>query len=1140
MDVRRFSAAHSHPPPPPPPPHLQQQQHHHQQHQHQQTPPLSQPQPLSTVDPRAPYSPHYPPAQYPPPHNPSPSQQQPPYSNPSSAAPTRPHSQSQLPPLPQQQQQQQLPQHQLQQQTYGPPRPSHPHLHNQREGQEYPQYTQGRSEHATPAPPVNRAYPHDTAPQRTTPTTPSQTVSYPPGPPHDGAPTAPPQHLMDHGHHGPPMTNGVQHGLPPHQHGLPPHDPNAQYMAAPMMEAHHQYPPPGPQPVYAQYSTGPAGGAGFQVQQRKKQMRATQACEQCRQRKQKCDEGQPCSFCKENDLTCQYRDTPPAKTDKNMEKLMSIVEQGLQKHDEQLATSQQQLAASQQNLTMIQGLLAELKRMNAKIERLESKSPDRRSAERPPSSNGLAATEAADVAKSASLDHRTPPHKLLLLWPSVRNLFLATDHGHLPNTTYVMEAESRGLLRLHTRGEGIDGQDGTQPGEAASPGQSEDGSGDNFLHNGIASSPPEGLWGTGFPHTPQSDVRRNESFTWGGLRPDGSLDLDVNTINTLFDSYMKHMHIMHPFLDRQRVRGVFDIFIRRYATGQPRIRSSFAVPEGERAAKRQRSNGSVAVHLPQSEPSPVQRNVQTERSPANALVYLVMALGKICLHKEPLPGMAQDNKLNANATVRHQMNRAPGFSPISANLKHSPTSPLSGCASHHTPPAGDGPNSYARSRRSSMDSSSGPRNVDVIPGLAYYAKATEIIGEQADGNDLVHAQMFLLAGLYKGQLARVQESMSFFQMAGRAVIRLLDTYKLYNAGYRNSNNDDPQLLTKNYTEGQKLIKDKRDNLIVLAAWTCLQLESDILAELRLPSSGIQDIESLLLMPHKVPDDETYDGLDGPGSSRHDNIMIYYSAQTFLRKRLNQVHKQMYGADCLNHSLEQVREMLQGHEYLLEAWRASLPEQLKWKDDDPLPENILDARLRAKYWGARYVVNRPFLDYALHIMSHVMKGCKVRDVAVDVYGKPRDPAEIHLFEAIETMGDLEVWEGSKRCIHAAMQSTKALDGVPGRLIVTNIHGTAHAQFGNMLVLSATYHTPHLNELVKRDEFRALLQRTITFLRRLVPISPTCEYDCSLLENIQRMLFKLPPDEKAVYLGEKPFFPNEAVGPRSASTSFGHST
>ncbi|KAI7516399.1 hypothetical protein KC343_g23324, partial [Hortaea werneckii] len=82
----------------------------------------------------------------------------------------------------------------------------------------------------------------------------------------------------------------------------------------------HMYQQPG-------YQSGPISAGQFQaLGQRKKQMRATQACEQCRQRKQKCDEGSPCSFCKENNLSCQYRDTPPAKTDKNMERLLQYME----------------------------------------------------------------------------------------------------------------------------------------------------------------------------------------------------------------------------------------------------------------------------------------------------------------------------------------------------------------------------------------------------------------------------------------------------------------------------------------------------------------------------------------------------------------------------------------------------------------------------------------------------------------------------------------------------------------------------------------------------------------------------------------------------------------------------------------------
>jgi hypothetical protein len=93
----------------------------------------------------------------------------------------------------------------------------------------------------------------------------------------------------------------------------------------PVMDNHNGYAPAPPMHAQAP-GDGPAAAINFNVQ-RKKQMRATQACEQCRSRKQKCDEGNPCSFCKESNLQCRYRDTPPAKTDKNMDKVISLLEQ---------------------------------------------------------------------------------------------------------------------------------------------------------------------------------------------------------------------------------------------------------------------------------------------------------------------------------------------------------------------------------------------------------------------------------------------------------------------------------------------------------------------------------------------------------------------------------------------------------------------------------------------------------------------------------------------------------------------------------------------------------------------------------------------------------------------------------------------
>ena len=58
----------------------------------------------------------------------------------------------------------------------------------------------------------------------------------------------------------------------------------------------------------------------------------------------------------------------------------------------------------------------------------------------------------------------------------------------------------------------------------------------------------------------------------------------------------------------------------------------------------------------------------------------------------------------------------------------------------------------------------GDRNIDVIPGLGYFAKALEILGT-LPGNDLQYVQATLLAGIYTAQLACVIESWTWIQQA---------------------------------------------------------------------------------------------------------------------------------------------------------------------------------------------------------------------------------------------------------------------------------------------------------------------------------------------------------------------------------------
>jgi hypothetical protein len=128
-----------------------------------------------------------------------------------------------------------------------------------------------------------------------------------------------PQHqpLMDNGGHQLPWP--IRHDHDPsngsipkgYAHAISPSQANGAHYQAPTPPPGQQY----PQPVTSSYAQPPyMTEDDLQAQQmRRRQVRATQACNHCRSRKQKCDQGQPCQTCKDNNFDCQYRDVPPPK-----------------------------------------------------------------------------------------------------------------------------------------------------------------------------------------------------------------------------------------------------------------------------------------------------------------------------------------------------------------------------------------------------------------------------------------------------------------------------------------------------------------------------------------------------------------------------------------------------------------------------------------------------------------------------------------------------------------------------------------------------------------------------------------------------------------------------------------------------------
>lgn len=159
---------------------------------------------------------------------------------------------------------------------------------------------------------------------------------------------------------------------------------------------------------------------------------------------------------------------------------------------------------------------------------------------------------------------------------------------------------------------------------------------------------------------------------------------------------------------------------------------------------------------------------------------------------------------------------------------------------------------------------------------------------------------------------------------------------------------------------------------------------------------------------------------------------------------------------------------------LELWRTSLPDIMKWKDNDPPPNDINVARMRAKYYGARYIIHRPLLYHALHYAANpntqtppvespsapALTSSKSQQVYPSMTHSQRALNMTRMPSDLGTMGRSSFSSGQSRpmtyrdlptklrrackvCVDSAILSTQAFDGINGRPVVTNIFGTAHA-------------------------------------------------------------------------------------------------
>ncbi len=379
-------------------------------------------------------------------------------------------------------------------------------------------------------------------------------------------------------------------------------------------------------------------------------------------------------------------------------------------------------------------------------------------------------------------DHTTPAHKLLDEWQQMSIFYQGIPYlrrlmdNNREVSDYPMQLEQdRGLLRVWGVGEGQDLNDGSQgPG---SPESSNDSEAPSPAHG------KEGLWGhpcskaPNGTRTPGSTSRDcpfpQQQRQENGLGADGRPNFRRDIMFKLLRSYMETMHIFHPFINETKLRRMFKDFSDQYSPDAKPLNAHSPAPH--HGIKRKRS-GSNLDGLPAG-------RGEIERSLHNAIVLLVLALGKVCSHTDPLPAPQND--------------RHPYVHSEWGYIRNSPH-----------------PNGSFNSVNSETSDEDRPKNIDLLPGMAYYAYATDILGNQQGGNTVTHAQAMLLAALFLSQYARVLESWNWINNACRIALVLIkaDYNKLLRV-----NSD------KRHTWSGK---DRyRLNLVVIAYWTALQLES---------------------------------------------------------------------------------------------------------------------------------------------------------------------------------------------------------------------------------------------------------------------------------------------------------------------------
>ncbi|TGZ76521.1 hypothetical protein EX30DRAFT_344831 [Ascodesmis nigricans] len=215
------------------------------------------------------------------------------------------------------------------------------------------------------------------------------------------------------------------------------------------------------------------------------------------------------------------------------------------------------------------------------------------------------------------------------------------------------------------------------------------------------------------------------------------------------------------------------------------------------------------------------------------------------------------------------------------------------------------------------------------PGLEFFSVAWGMLPALMTRQTIASAQCMILAAAYLFYLVRPLEAWSWVSAAATRLQLIISI-------------GPPDLLPNPDRE-----------LCERVYWNAVLFESDLLAEMDLPHSGLVQLEDTVGLPGG------FETTSPPPSPEIRDDLWYFLSEIALRRLLNRVSNLIYsrGTDTSIPSLAPVVAEL---EFQLNQWYSSLPLPIRFPHTrTPIP-NPVQTVLRLRYYACRTIIFRPYI------------------------------------------------------------------------------------------------------------------------------------------------------------------------------------